>query len=580
MFFINFIRFLSLILVVLTITNTNVNVNNTSIINNSKNEAVNNNQNETIDEDEEERKRLKEIFEVSFPNYIAIDLKGNILRNNASRIYMKEEKEDVIYATDEEGRVIYKDDTFILILKESDTNKSRKLLFDKKRLVKGTKEYIASDGKTYTINNNFVIDVDEENKSIETIKVIDGIKYIYDNNGELVKNDTYEFANGDKYLTDINGKVIENEGLYTFLKATYDENGEIVNTKNVTTYVGKNGKVKYVEFFKYKDNYYFADGNGYLFRNRHNNLNNYFDQNCEYRMVDDFIFDSVYNDCFISYLTDGDDIRVIESEFGSINELIKVYNNRNKNRLIEIDNDNYLLVEVDRDRYINMFLSRYGRFLDYSSYGTQYQEKLDKSLDEANNKLNSDNPLSSVDIYQPEDSGKSAIWYGPGSATLFDKKGRPIMSATLTEEFIDENFEGSVKERVKKDFLYMEVDMFVLYDETETEYALKDRFFTFDKKDHKGINYKYGMVYFDENGYQAKNKIITKENKNRNRTYIYLANKDGIILRDIKLTEEVIDSNFSSKLKAEIKEKYLDKYIDLNGEIVDVYEFQLIPIEQ
>ena len=535
--------------------NDNDHVNETTI---EQNNEINNNENleYTYDSSLSSEENLKKYFDEFNSKYYQVDYDLTPRVNSIGRIGLP--GVNSVFATDENAVSIFDNKTHIITIKKQNDKKVRKLLFDKNKFIFFDFEgdYEASDGNTYHLNR-FIIEDNDDNYGKEGIKESNGIKYLYDNNGDLVKNDTYELHNGNMYYANEDGEVVENEGIYKIEKIDY-EDGVVLKNRTEYTYVSSDGRVKYIDFFKYNDKYYFSDENGYLYRNRFNNTNNYFDINCEYQIEDGFSYIDVREDCVVSYLVNGDDIRVIESEFSDREDFISHHNSL-KDKTILINGEEKQYSPHDLDRYVLILSSRYGRLIDYHDYYNSFKEEIS---------IATDNPsLDDIKKFTSEDSGQCKILYGAGSALLYNKNGELISSGILTEDFIDENFYGEVAKEIKEKFMDKEVDFFVIIDESEDKYVFRNKFFIFDNENHKGFNNLNGMFYIGENGRILKNSIIDLLDNFGNH-YIYIADKNGVILRNTYLDSDLIDLRFDNKIKEDIINKYSGFYINDNGEVI------------
>ena len=255
---------------------------------------------------------------------------GSVYRNTISRVALKGgRKKDLIFPVDING-MPYNDRKVHILEFKTKNGKLKKILFDKNDIVLIKGDYIASNNIKYKMNRFLIEDnYDEYNK--EEIRIIDGERYLYDYDGNIVISDTYEFKNGDMYLADENGVIVDTKGIHVYEKPIKNKNGEEQYKELKASYVDKDGKVKYIEFFEYNDKYYFADDNGYLYKNKFLTTKYYFDENYELQKFKASDFEKVFNDCFTSYLNGGDEIRILDED---IDEFEKDINRREKTTFI------------------------------------------------------------------------------------------------------------------------------------------------------------------------------------------------------------------------------------------------------
>ena len=118
---------------------------------------------------------------------------------------------------------------------------------------------------------------EDNNFAYNEILEVDGEKYLFKNNF-LLLNDIYEL-NGHMYLTDEKGRIISKAGINKFSNIREDvfytdepvdgDVEDIVYNKNFYSYcfIDEDGFVVHDVFFKYENNYYYADKHGRLLCN-------------------------------------------------------------------------------------------------------------------------------------------------------------------------------------------------------------------------------------------------------------------------------------------------------------------------
>lgn len=437
---------------------------------------------------------------IDYPFIQIYSADGTIYRDTISRVNLKGEKnKDLIFPINSNG-MPYNDRQVHILEFKTKNSKTKKVLFDKNNIVLIKGDYIASNNIKYNMNR-FLIEDSYDINNKEEIRIIDGKKYLYDYDGNIVISDTYEFKNGDMYLADDNGVVVENKGIYVYEKPIKNTDGEELYKELKASYVDDDGKVKYIEFFEYNDKYYFADDNGYLYKNKYLTTKYYFDENFEIQSFNSNDFEKVFNDCFVSYLNGGDELRIVD---GDINDFEKRINERKKDRF-RYNSRQYIYSVNDLDRYINIVKNRYTKTMYYFD-GTFLVSKMSSAFTRNNNSFNNFN-FDDYDI-----------------------------------------------------------------DEVEEMMIFKDKFLIFDNNRYKGFNNKNGMYYINDGGNIEKNIIVEKTSLVNGKSYdmIFLINKDGQVLRNIKLTKEIVDNNFELKVKNDIINNYLNQYVDNEGVLVNI----------
>lgn len=167
--------------------------------------------------------------------------------------------------------------------------------------VAGAKTYFDYNGDICTKLKEYAFYINEDNSyASDGVYEIDGKKYLFNGDGNLVKNNCYICKNGDAYLSDKNGVAIENEGIYSIY--LYDDKGNLSITASEVAvleacsdfgdyierryYVGGDGKVVVNSLINYENKIYLSNYNGCLLKNSFYSNLLYFGN--DYALVDEY----------------------------------------------------------------------------------------------------------------------------------------------------------------------------------------------------------------------------------------------------------------------------------------------------